>query len=239
MRAVKNPAMLPPDFAAFSFDAPPGTSDAALAEAVSGVAGDGARVCVAGAGRWSLLVALAARGLCVVAFDPSRIALRTARDGVEHAGVADRVTLFAADPRDVVVPGGVDVALVTSFSWRVLLTREAQEQMLECLARAVAPGGALLLDVDRLPQGTTAETERTFLRKGPGGQTWTWRRDPARAIVNVACESPRAGPIEVDLSDVTPEASAELARAAGFEVSTSPLPGATGRRIVVCRVPVA
>jgi len=214
--------MLPPDFAAFSFHLDEGGGDDALATKTTAVVGAG-RVAVCGAGRWSLLLALARRGAHVVAFDPSRLVLRTARDAAEHAGLAARIEFFAADPRDVHIPGGVDGALVPSFAWRVLLMREAQEQALECLHRAIVPGGALCLDVDRLPPGTTAETERTLLRAGPGGQTWWWRRDPARSIVTIGCDAPRVGPVEVALSDATPEASAALMRAAGFVVDDDPV----------------
>jgi len=227
--------MLPPDFAAFSFHLDPGGSDEALADrtvAVTGVS----RIAVMGAGRWSLLVALARRGAHVVAFDPSRVTLRTARDAAEIAGVADRVTLFAADPRDFVIPDGVDGALVPSFPWRVLLTREAQQQSLECFRRAIAPGGALCVDVDRLPPASPAQTERTLLRRGPGGLSWWWWRDPARSIVTVACDSPNVGTIEVALADSTPESSADLVRGAGFGVAAPAAPSAE-RAFLVGRVP--
>jgi hypothetical protein len=219
--------MLPPDFAAFSFHLDADGSDEALAGRTVASMTDGAgRVAVCGAGRWSLLLALARRGARVVAFDPSRLVLRTARDAAEHAGLADRIEFFAADPRDVVVPGGVDAALVTSFAWRVLLTREAQEQTVQCLRHAIEPGGALCLDVDRLPPTTTAETDKTLLRHGPGGQTWWWRRDPTRALVTVSCDAPRVGSVEVALSDATPESSASLLRASGFDVEDDAAAGA-------------
>jgi len=225
--------VLPPDFAAFTFQAGPAGGDEALADAAVAAAG-ASRIAVVGAARWSLLAALARRGVRVVAFDPSRAALGIARDGVRIAGLADSVSLFAADPRDFVVPEGVDGALVTSFAWRVLLTEEAQEQALGCLARAIVPGGALCLDIDRLPPSTTRETERTFLRDGPGGQTWWWRRDPARSLVRVTCEAPRTGAIDVDVSDVSPEASVALLARCGFDVERAPAPDAP-RAFVVGR----
>jgi hypothetical protein len=217
--------VLPPDFAAFTFQAGAAGGDEALADAAVAAAGP-SRIVVVGAARWSLLVALARRGARVIAFDPSRATLGVARDGVRIAGVADAVTLFAADPRDFQVPEGADGALVTSFAWRVLLTEEAQVQTLGCLRRAIAPGGALCLDVDRLPPSGTRETERTFLRDGPGGQRWWWRRDPARSLVRVTCEAPRTGAIDVDVSDVSPEASAALLARCGFDVEHPPAPGA-------------
>lgn len=229
--------MLPPDFAAFSFQIDPSGADDALAERTVAAAGPG-RVAVMGAGRWSLILSLARRCSHVVVFDPSRLTLRTARDAAENAGVGAQVSFFAADPRDFVVPEGVDGALVTSFAWRVLLTAEAQEQALECFLRAIRPGGTLCLDVDRLPRATTAETERTFLRKGPGGQTWSWRLDPARSLVTVTCEAPRAGPIEVAISSASPEASADLVRAAGFVLESAPDPAAP-RAFLVAKVPVS
>lgn len=227
--------VLPPDFAAFSFHLDPSGTDESLAARTLDACGKG-RIAVAGAGRWSLLLALARRGADLVAFDPSRMTLRTARDAAENAGLASRIEFFAADPRDVVVPGGVAGALVTSFGWRVLLTAEAQSQMLECLFHSMAPGGALCLDVDRLPPTTPAETERTPLRNGPGGLVWWWRRDPAQGLVTVGCDAPRAGPVEVVLSDITPEASADLLRAAGFLVGDELPPGAP-RAFLVGRRP--
>jgi hypothetical protein len=227
--------VLPPDFAAFSFQLDPAGGDDALADRTLAAAGAG-RIAVAGAGRWSLIVALARRGADVVAFDPSRLVLRTARDAVEHAGLADHVTWFAADPRDVVIPEGVRGALVPSFSWRVLLAREAQAQMLDCLRHAIEPGGALCVDVDRLPASGPAETERTLLRRGPGGQTWWWRRDPARSLVTLECDAPRTGPIEVALSDASPESTADLMRAAGYRIESAP-DAAAPRAFLVGRTP--
>jgi SAM-dependent methyltransferase len=225
--------MLPPDFAAFTFRTDPDGSDDALAARAVAACG-ASRIAVMGAGRWHLLVALAKRGARVVAFDPSRLTLKTARDAAEIANVGDRVTFFAADPRDVFIPEGVDGALVTSFAWRVLLTKEAQQQALECLRRAIVPGGSLCLDVDRLPPTSVAETERTLLRHGPGGQTWWWRRDPARSLVTVSCDAPKTGTIEVALSDATPEATADIVRAAGFDVDP-PAASATERAFLVAK----
>jgi methyltransferase family protein len=217
--------VLPPDFAAFTFQAGAAGGDESLADAAVAAVGP-ARIVAIGAGRWGLIVALARRGARVTAIDPSRAVLAVARDAIRIAGLEDSVSLFAADPRDFVVPEGADGALVPSFAWRVLLTQEAQEQALGCLRRAIAPGGALCLDVDRLPASSTRETERTFLRDGPGGQTWWWRRDPARSLVRVTCEAPRTGAIDVDVSDVSPEASAALLERAGFDVERAPAPDA-------------
>jgi len=226
--------VLPPDFAAFSFhlDAD-GTDDALAARTIAAAGAE--RVAVCGAGRWNLLLALARRGARVVAFDPSRLVLRTARDAAEHADLADRIEFFAADPRDVTIPHGVAGALVTSFAWRMLLTREAQSQAIECLGRAVG-AGALCIDVDRLPPATTAETEKSPLRRGPGGQTWWWRRDPARSLVTVECDAPRVDPVEVALSDATPESAAALLVAAGFDV-TNALAADAPRAFLVARRP--
>ena len=77
--------MLPPDFAAFSFHLDAAGGDEPLAaRTLAAVPG---RIAVMGAGRWSLLLALARSGADVVAFDPSRLVLRTARDAAEHAGL--------------------------------------------------------------------------------------------------------------------------------------------------------
>ncbi len=217
---------LPPDFAAFSFRGDVAGTDAALAARTLAVAAGG-RIGVIGAARWALLVALARDGAHVVALDPSRHALRVAADAAEMAGVAERLTLFAADPREFVFPGGVAAALVPAFAWRVLVAPESRAEMLHSIRRSLLPGGALCIDVDRLPRATPAETERTLLRHGPGRQEWWWRLDPARQLVTVSCEAPGAGPFDVELADVTPEGTVAEVRAAGFRVEAS-LDASTG-----------
>jgi hypothetical protein len=166
-------------------------------------------------------------------YDPSRVALGRARDAARVAGVESRVTLFAADPRDVEIPGGADAALVPAFSWRALLFRHAQTQAIQCLARVLPGGGALCVEVDRLPPDPPGGV-RADIRRGPGGQGWWWRRDADGEFLTLGCDAPRAETIEVALSAISPEETADLLRARGLRVDAEPDPAAP-RALVVGR----
>lgn len=207
--------MLPPDLAAFTFTLDPAGGDVALAERAAAALGGTGSIAVAGAQRRRLIVDLVRRGLAVTAFDASRAVLEFARAGLEDERVADRVTLFATDPRDAEIPGGVDAALVTSAFWRILLHESAQSGALVSLRRALTGPSLLLLDVDRVPAGLPA-ADWAPLREGPGRQRWSARR--GGDVVSIRCESPGVPTIPLDLSAISPEASLAAVEAAGFRV---------------------
>jgi SAM-dependent methyltransferase len=205
-----------PDLAAFSFSLDPEGADSALARRVGAAASaHGARrVAVVGAERWALLAGLATGGLEVVAFDASREVLAVARDGLRTAGVADRVTLYAGDPRDAEVPDGADAALVTSGTWRVLLFGAAHESLLRSLRRALRGPALLLLDLDRVPPLPPGVA--THLRDGPGRQRWTARHDGSS--VRVVCAAPGVSDAPLDVAATQPEEAVAAVRAARFDV---------------------
>jgi SAM-dependent methyltransferase len=209
--------VLPPDLAAFTFSLDRAGTDDAIA-ARTALALPSGRVVVAGAQRRGLLTTLAGRGLDVVAFDPVRGVLPAARAAAERAGVADRLTLFAADPRDFDVPGGCDAALLPSSVWRLLTHADGRTSSLACFRRALRPGGALLVDCDVLPGD--APDSPAPLRDGPGHQRWTWARAGFPGTVRITCDAPGVAPISIDLHDLSPAATADAVRAAGFSVAT-------------------
>lgn len=229
--------MLPPDLAAFSFTLDPAGSDAALADrtraacaapdvsapdapAPDAPAPDAPHVAVFGAQRWGLLRELARAGLRVTAFDASRTALGVVRRALDTAAPDARIALFAADPRDLDLPGGADALLVPSSPWRTILHREGRAAALASFRRALRPGGRLLLDVDRPPLGPGAEApaERTHLRAGPGGQAWWWRRGPVPGSATVGCDAPRAAAPSIDVALLGPDDVLDEVRRAGFVV---------------------
>ena len=207
--------MLPPDFAAFGFVLDAAGADAAVSQRTQATvaAHGGRRVVVIGAQRWGLVAALARTPLAVTAVDPSRGVLANTRQALEDAGLGGRVTLFATDPRDVEIPEGADAVLVTSALWRMLLHVEAQRAALRSIARALRGPSLLLLDLDRAPP--LADGAPTHLRDGPGRQRWTAER--TGDIVRVRCASPGVAEIALDLSAMSPEATIDETRAAGFE----------------------
>lgn len=209
--------MLPPDLAAFSFSLDRAGTDEAIAARVA-LAVPSGRIVVAGAQRHSLLTMLAARGLEVIAFDPVRGVLPTARAAAEQAGVVARLTLFASDPRDFDVPAGCDAALLPSSVWRFLTHADGRSSSLACFRRAIRPGGAFLIDCDTLPGDPPSEP--ATLRDGPARQRWTWTRGAAPGTVRIRCDAPGVAPFEVDLHDLSPAATADAVRAAGFSVES-------------------
>lgn len=203
--------MLPPPFAAFAFLHDTAGRDDALARRLVAAAGGGPAL-VLGAGRPDLLTHAARGGIDVIGVDASRATLARARGALTAAGVADRVTLFAADARDVEVPGGCRVALVPALVWRVLPTAMERQAMLRCLSRAVEPGGSVCLDLDRIPDHP------------PRGAGWSRGAVPGRISVRAVEPGAHA---ELELADVSPEAALAELREAGLAV-TSAVDAATG-----------
>ncbi|MCE9638309.1 MAG: class I SAM-dependent methyltransferase [Planctomycetes bacterium] len=211
--------MLPPDFSAFGFTYDAAGADAALAaRTVRACRQHGATdIAVGSAHRWGLLVALASQGLAVTAYDPSRAVLATAKRGLASAGLESQVTLFANDPRDVEIPGGIGAALITSSLWRLLLHDEGQRSALRSLRTALRGPALLLLDVDRVPRLPVKASK--LLRRGPGRQTWRIRRVGGDVpAVFVSCEAPGVATVEVAMSAGQPEDAARTIVAAGFDV---------------------
>jgi SAM-dependent methyltransferase len=193
--------MLPLPFADFAFVHDAAGGDAALAARVVRSAHLGVTI-VLGAGRPALLEHLVRSGASVVGVDASRSTLRRARSALTDAGVLASVTLFAADARDVEVPGGCDAALIPALLWRALPTSVERQAMLRCLARTVAPDGRVCLDLDRIP-GTP-----------PPGARWA---RVARQRICVRADADGAE-VELHVADVSPESALVELEQAGLSV---------------------
>lgn len=203
--------MLPPDLAAFTFAFDEGGSDSALARRTLADAPPGPLV-VAACRRRGLVAALAAsRRVTVV--EPARQSLTEMRAGLELTGGAGNVEMYAADLRDLDVPGGAAAVLLPAAAWRVLAHRTSRASMLGSVRRALRPGGRLLVDADRAPAAPRGPAP---LRTGPGRQSWTLGPGPADGTVRVTCESPGTAARSLDLAADTPESFAAEIAAAGF-----------------------
>jgi SAM-dependent methyltransferase len=232
--------LLPPDLAAFTFEPGAAASDTALASRVAAEFANGGTdgtVVVSGASRTGLLLALAARGLRVIAFDAVRGVLPQARRAAENAGVSDRVTLFAADPRDFEIPGGADAALLPCAAWRMLTHRSSRSSAIACFRRALRPGGVLLSDADTVPP--VPGPGEVPLRTDQGGLRWTLRAGPdpgpgESPVVALRGTSPSGAASELLLCAASPDAwLGEIRADRGFDAV---LDRSGPRAFVVARV---
>lgn len=100
-----------------------------------------------GCGTGRLLVPLAQAGFEITGVDMSPKMLEVARQKVEDAGLADRVTLVEANMRELDLPGRFRLAFIAINSFMHLTTLEDQFQALKAWHRLLAPGGLLIIDV--------------------------------------------------------------------------------------------
>ncbi len=145
---VSSPPVLPPCLASLNFADPALGSDDVLAARVVSAA-RGARVLVLGGSRPRLLTALAGGGCDVVVVDSSRTELRRTREVI---GATESILLLADDPREPTLPGGADVALVTSAAWRAVVLPTDRRHVLRGIAGVLRPGGRLFVEIERIPQ---------------------------------------------------------------------------------------
>jgi SAM-dependent methyltransferase len=125
-----------------------------------------------GSGR--LTAELAARGYRMTAFDLSRPSLDYLKSRLTRRG--HRATTFLADMTDFHLPSPVDAAYCTFDSFRHLLTEEAAQRHLECVAESLRPGGIYILGFHLLPLDASEEcTERWTEQSGQTQVTVTLR----------------------------------------------------------------
>jgi len=204
--------MFPAQIAGFSFHGDAAGTDASLAARLSAVCPHGPVIAL-GATRPNLLVALARLGVATIALDPSRRALAAAKAVVTEAGFGDRVSLIVADPRDAIVPGGAQAALIPSLVLRALLTEQERAEMMQCLARIVGPEGSVCVDLERLPAWPDGESEQRLLRREPEG-SWHWSNDAASGRVSLTWRQAGAADMEIVLAGISiADSLAELGRA--------------------------
>lgn len=116
-----------------------------------------------GTGR--LVVELARRGVRVVGLDTNLAALGYLRRRLQRRKLPGLV--FAADMSRFALARPVDAAYCTFDSFRHLLTEQAAWQHLECMAKAVRPGGIYILGFHLLPPDASEQcTERWSERRG-------------------------------------------------------------------------
>lgn len=170
LREVSSPRVLPPRLASLNFADDVLGSDPAVAARLARFA-PGSRALVLGSSRPLLLSALVEHGLDVVALDSSRTALRRTRDAL---GTDSPVLLLADDPRDMTVPGGVDVALLTSATWRAVFLSDDRLHILRSLLGALRLGGRLVVEIEELPDSFPEHPTPV-----PSAEDCTWWRAPA------------------------------------------------------------
>jgi SAM-dependent methyltransferase len=153
----------------------------------------GERVLDAGCGPGVHSVRLARHGLAVDAIDVSDAALAEARRRAEAAGVADRIRLARGDLTSLSLP---DASYGQVLCWGVVIHIPELEQSLAELARILAPGGRLALQVTnrraldhrfealarRLLRRPAPPSERRALGDGrwyesESGALWVWQVD--------------------------------------------------------------
>ncbi len=133
-------------------DAALGSDDALAARIASTENRRGTRILVLGGSRPALLTGLAERGFEVIALDSSRTALRRTQATLAEESGDTPITLLADDPREMTIPSGVDLALITSAVWRAVLLPTDRRHVLRSIARSLREGGRLFIEVERLPE---------------------------------------------------------------------------------------
>ncbi len=125
-----------------------------------------------GTGR--LVAELAARGYRVTGLDLSRPALDFLRRRLARRKL--RATVLQADMADFRLAQPVDAAYSTFDGFRHLLSEDAARRHLECVARALRPGGIYILGFHLLPPDAAEECiERWTERQGRARVTVTLR----------------------------------------------------------------
>jgi len=175
-------------------DAALGSDDALAARIASTENASGTRILVLGGSRPTLLTDLAERGFEVIALDSSRTALRRTQATLAEESGDTPITLLADDPREMTIPGGVDLALITSAVWRAVLLPTDRRHVLRSIARSLREGGRLFIEVERLPEilpseptpitvsstvSSTASSAASSIPSSPDDAMW-WHdpRDP-------------------------------------------------------------
>jgi len=116
-----------------------------------------------GCGSGRLVVALAQRGYELTACDVNEHALAYLRRKLDRRGLVAKC--FRGDMADFSVRGRVDSAFCTFNSFRHLLTEGQARRHLECVARAVRPGGIYILGFHLLPLDVAEESEERWRAK--------------------------------------------------------------------------
>jgi SAM-dependent methyltransferase len=116
-----------------------------------------------GCGSGRLVVALAQRSYELTACDVNEHALAYLRRKLDRRGLTAKV--FRGDMADFSTRGRVESAFCTFNTFRHLLTEGEARRHLECVARAVRPGGIYILGFHLLPLDVAEESEERWRAK--------------------------------------------------------------------------
>ncbi len=140
------------------------------------------RVVEPACGTGRLTEALARRGFQVTAFDlnPTMVEFTKQRIAKQQArgsrAAITTPTVFAADMARFTIPQPADIGVCLLDSFRHLLSEDDAQAHLQCMARAVRPGGIYLLGLHLLPPDADLEcTERWTNQSGKTHITTTLR----------------------------------------------------------------
>lgn len=127
-----------------------------------------------GCGSGRLLVEMARRGYQVTGFDNALPALRYLRRKLRRRRL--RAEVFDADLAEFELAAPVDTAFCTFNTFRHLVSEATALRHLECVARALKPGGIYILGLHLLPIDVAEEShERWTARRGSTQVTGTLR----------------------------------------------------------------
>jgi SAM-dependent methyltransferase len=132
------------------------------------------RILEPGCGTGRLVAEMAARGYRMTGFDLNQPSLDFLRRRLAQRQL--RADVFEADMADFRLPKPVDAAVCTVNTFRLLLTEQAAQRHLECVAESLRPGGIYILGLHLLPMDASEEcTERWTERQGRTQVTVTLR----------------------------------------------------------------
>ncbi|TDJ71041.1 MAG: class I SAM-dependent methyltransferase [Planctomycetota bacterium] len=144
---------------------------AAIYERYAGTRGKRVLEPACGSGR--LLVELARRGWSVTGDDRSQPMLAYARERLDSAGLVG--TLRRNDMADFHTRGRFDLAHCFVSTFKYLLTEKAARAHLECIARALKPGGVYALGFHLTDYAATGRTR----------ERWVAQRGDTRVVCNI------------------------------------------------------
>jgi SAM-dependent methyltransferase len=113
-----------------------------------------------GCGSGRLIAALAARGYRLTGFDLNPAMLEYAARKLSRRGLKAR--LFQGDMADFRIDQPVDAAFCTFKTFRHLLSEADARGHLECVAKALRPGGIYILGLHLLPLDVAEESEERW-----------------------------------------------------------------------------
>jgi len=125
-----------------------------------------ARVLEPACGSGRLLKAMAQRGHRVIGNDLSQAMLDYSKRELARAGL--RGKLSKADMADFQVSGACDLAHCLVSTFKYLLTEDAARSHLECVVRALKPGGVYVLGLHLSDYDDTSRNRERWVAERPG-----------------------------------------------------------------------